>query len=578
MKPVDKALLTQELSELIRNLKDGRLSYFDHARAKQRILDIQQLCAYLLQPNMQTNQHQHLEPLLYAQDFVHTSRYRAFCCGVFSQDKTLEDILYQQPQSTWALLYEPDEGWQIWLLQMPNQTLLISDSGELDTVYAWLVAQQLKYACFDLNHLTPTTRLESSPQDTQPMVKADPTLAIAAVQPMAPMDPVEAFYAAKQEYVAPITVSHLPDVVPVKVRPELPQQDPAPLTPTAAQMTRILRKQETDISQGLDFDLGLEPLDLAPPAQPQTSRQANVSKVEPEPIKAVVLDPILLQKSQRQASIQADVKLFEQANSAPSIALTTQTQASVETAPKRVAVSRPKKSDLGIDFSLQGQSCKVSALLFASHDEHQLYRITPQLNDCPHIDLILHYQEHDQVLQKPIYLAEQINNEGHFIKYLALFGAQGELQAVRLAHLFSQAQAHQIAAVKVLDWPDLEQNLWDFETLFQSYDASARLIWAKQNYYAFIPAYLLQTQKFIQFIEAPATVQTPVLLLKERQKIRIIHGENRLNITPSETAYPYLLLDRQDGISWQLIQEVIHQLPQPIDPITLYQTICAQMG
>lgn len=63
------------------------------------------------------------------------------------------------------------------------------------------------------------------------------------------------------------------------------------------------------------------------------------------------------------------------------------------------------------------------------------------------------------------------------------------------------------------------------------------------------------------------------MLLKERHKIRLIHGQNRLHLSRTEVAYPYLLLDRHQGVSWQLIQTILTQLASPIDCHQLYEVI-----
>ena len=216
MKPLDKALLTQELSQLIASLQDGDLSYFDHARAKQRILAIQYLCSSLLhQQNSQHNKNQ-LEPLLQAQDFVYNCHYSDFCCGIFTQDQELEQVLYQQPQSTWALLYEPQQDWQIWLLQMPNQKLLISENGELEEVYAWLVAQQLKYQCFTLNepeqtYVQPLTTQKIIPQTVHTHQAANPARLDDAISTT--LDATYPAHMHKIEKALHIPVSHFPDLL-----------------------------------------------------------------------------------------------------------------------------------------------------------------------------------------------------------------------------------------------------------------------------------------------------------------------------------------------------------------------------
>ena len=588
MKPLDKALLTQELSELIHSLKDGNLSYFDHARAKQRILEIQHICKMLLQqPNIKNQQH-HLEPLLVAQDFIHQCRYREYCCGVFSQDRQLEDVLYQQQQSSWALLYEPEDGWQIWLLQMPNQKLLISDSGELEEVYAWLVTQQMKYQCFVPEPETiPSRSSHVVPQDTtsftnQVDLKANDTAS-------QDIDATFQAHMQKIEQALHIPVSHLPDVLEPKTTQQIQRkilQDNVFSSGSTPQpvSTRRLRKQEVDISEGLSFDLGLEPI----PINPEKPIYVPPLFSAPEPqIPRVISEPTfdLLDFSSTEPEPKPTIEIKPKVVQAPSAPIQIQSSVDHETndevqqlLSKRMLTSatRTKKSEHVPNLILNGYSCQVSALLFEGAQEKLLYRLTPEQLECEHVDLLLHYTDIDHVFERTIYLAEQTDSQGCFVKYLALFGAVGELQAIRLAHIFSHAQGHKLAAVRSIDWPNLEQNLFDLDDLFNTYQALAQLIWSNSHYYPFIPAHFLQTQKFIQFVETPAYVTTPLLLLKERQKIRVIHGEQRLNLYSDESAYPYLLLDRQQGISWQLIQEVIQSLPQPIDPITLYKAICMQ--
>ena len=598
MKPLDKALLTQELSELIQSLKDGNLSYFDHARSKQRILEIQEICEQLLHNQLFKQQQQQLEPLLYAQDFVYESRYREFCCGVFTEDQTLEDILYQQQHSTWALLYEPNEGWQIWLLQMPNQTLLISDSGDLETVYAWLISQQMKYQCFH-----PNTAPASSEEYTvvTPIEETTPVSEAAAVPTHNHFTHTENSYQAQLNTInqaAEIPTSHLPDLFKESTKQQiqkrvLQQSSFDSSVPPSPKISRLLRKQETDISEGLSFDLGLELLDLSnekpihiPPRF--SAPEPNITKVEQEPH----FEMFEFKQPQAHAEIQQDLSLFERAQfQANKPKPKTTIQASIaekelpdpfievsEPAIKRTttALPRTKKPEHPTQLVLNGFNCAVSALASIDAKEKQLYRLTPEQIKCEHIDLLLHHQEHDHVLQRPVYLAEQVDARGCFVKYLALFGAQGELQAIRLAHIFSHLQGHKLVAVRSIDWPNLQSHLFDADALFHTYDALAQLIWSQKDYYPFIPAALIQTQKFIQFIETPAKSQTPILLLKERQKIRVIHGDNRLNLALNETAYPYLLLDRQQGLSWQLIQEVIQSLNQPIDVLTLHKALSMQ--
>ena len=190
-----------------------------------------------------------------------------------------------------------------------------------------------------------------------------------------------------------------------------------------------------------------------------------------------------------------------------------------------------------------------------------------------HLDLLFYSSSLNLWQQQPIYLAEQLSKQGQFIKYLALLGADDSTQAAQLMHRFTAQNQQYISAIKTISWDNLQTNLTDIERLFYCYRQQSDFSWHMENYQAFIPNSLFQTQKFIQFEESPADIQTPLLLLKEKQKIRLIHGKNRLNLSLQESAYPYLLLDRQQGITWQRIQSVINQLNSPIHVTQLYDAI-----
>lgn len=175
--------------------------------------------------------------------------------------------------------------------------------------------------------------------------------------------------------------------------------------------------------------------------------------------------------------------------------------------------------------------------------------------------------------QGPVFIAEQVQENGQFSQYVLLLGAENQMQAIRLMSNFSGLEKNSIVAVKQSSWQMLHNHFMQVDLLFNHYTECAELVWEIENYFPFIPIQLLQTHKFIQFEENTATVQTPLLLLKDRQKLRLIHGQNRLNLNMQESAYPYLLLDRQQGISWQLIQSALNELNTPVLCAELYASI-----
>lgn len=194
------------------------------------------------------------------------------------------------------------------------------------------------------------------------------------------------------------------------------------------------------------------------------------------------------------------------------------------------------------------------------------------------IDFLIHSDQLDHWLDYPIYLAEQTQQHGEFIKYLALFGADSPTEAIRLSQQFAQSGQHQVAAIREIVWDQLQSHMHDAFSIFQLYTQQAKLVWHIEDYHPFILADLLNSRKFIQFEESSADANTPILVLKERQKIRVIHGQKRVELSRTEIAYPCLVLDRQHGVSWQLIQNTISTLPEPITVFQLFDSIQKQLG
>lgn len=426
MNPLAKALLATELDELIYQLEKGTSSYFETARRKKRVTDIIALCDCPEENQQIFGEKSHIQPIADAEIFAQNCHYSSSFCGVFRRDNLLEKALDQQTKSSWALLFDATLGWQIWIMEYPNCTLLISDWGTLNEVYHWLLEEQQDYAC-----LTPDEGIRLPNK-------------------------------AKKRFIQPISTfkCNLPNT-----------------------------------------------------AQPVEQAPVRLELIPDEP-EHVALPTLHLDQ---------------------------------------------------VEFSLN----ELTDL-----SENKLYQLLPLTQIAPqHIDLLLYYIDFDDVFNRTIYLAEQINAQGHFVKYLALFGAQNELQAIRMVNAFSQSKSHKLAAIRSINWSILSGNLLKIDELFDIYAEQNNIIFQSQPYYPFIPKHLVNMQKFIKFEETYADLDTPILVLKERHKIRIIHGKNRLALSKNEKAFPYLMLDRQDGISWQIIQEKISMLEQPIQPLQLYQAL-----
>ena len=102
---------------------------------------------------------------------------------------------------------------------------------------------------------------------------------------------------------------------------------------------------------------------------------------------------------------------------------------------------------------------------------------------------------------------------------MALFGADSPTEAICLSQQFAQSCQHQVAAIpSEIGWDQLQGHMHDVFSIFQLYTQQAKLVWHIEDYHPFILADLLNSRKFIQFEESPTDANTPILVLKERQK------------------------------------------------------------
>ncbi|WP_343597044.1 hypothetical protein [Acinetobacter sp.] len=118
-------------------------------------------------------------------------------------------------------------------------------------------------------------------------------------------------------------------------------------------------------------------------------------------------------------------------------------------------------------------------------------------------------------------------------------------------------------------WQDHATNL---ETFFDVF-LQEKTLWKPPEIPIFIPRELVLTQRFIPFEEMPASLTTPLILMKERLKYRIVHGENRLQSSVDALGYPCVLFSRQDGVSWQMLRDILTTLSSPVSSDILHIAI-----
>lgn len=279
-------------------------------------------------------------------------------------------------------------------------------------------------------------------------------------------------------------------------------------------------------------------------------------------------------KSQLDAIIQEKI---QPAQITPSAQATARVKPSFRQSPVASANLNKAKPLALNDFSLDGLLCRlerIDARTFPS-----LYRVDlhNEIDQNIKIDwLYLKAENEAQPLwgSAQIFIAEQLYAQGQFSHYVVLVGTHSVEYATTILQAYTDQRHTRTSSIHQTSWNNFKQHYHQHETLFNECIMNGTLVWQRdQRVYPYIPASFINTQKFIPFDETAATFFTPVILLRERQKIRVIHGLERVKLSNEDQAYPYLLLDRTDGYTWQLIRQVISRLPQPISVHDLYQAL-----
>lgn len=479
MNALEKALLIKELHHLLNDLEHGSLSFFEIAKSKSRLIEIFRLCDEPAFKKQILNFKSQIQPEQAATDFADQTLFKLSYRGLFQQDHDLQQALYQNTESGWAILYRPVQGWQMWLIPAPNRSALISAWGSLDDIYQWMLEQQQCYSC-----------LKTDDKLKQKLGMLEQPIPSNSAKPETKLSPDTPAIPQQHQVYDSSLLEPKVDII------------PAP-----DHVTRIASEVQQTNTQGIHELSSI--LEDNPQVIPSITNQKSVSKDFPQTVEL--------------ASYIAHLQPLHEKNAAA-------------------------EAVYGLEIPT-----------------------LPEISQ--YVDLLIHASELKDWQERPVYLAEQVDSQNCFMKYLVWLGAENQIQAVHLMHRFAEPYQHHIAAIKEISWEDLAENFTDFEALFYSYTQKAALIWKNEYYLPFIPAQLFQTQRIIQFKESPADFKTPLLLLKERQKIRVIHGQNRLNLSRTESAYPYFLLERHHGVSWQLIQNIINQVESPIDCYQLYEAI-----
>ncbi|WP_347473358.1 hypothetical protein ABEF86_01310 [Acinetobacter thermotolerans] len=248
---------------------------------------------------------------------------------------------------------------------------------------------------------------------------------------------------------------------------------------------------------------------------------------------------------------------------------------SVREEPQPGTIEKAVKIEVPTSLQWQGLSFQVSEFNFA--ENQNFYQLEVEYPDIEnHVKIAWYNQKENDLNQQPVYLAEQVDHLGRFSHYAMLLGVQEWQKAIELIQLWGKQAGYRITAIKSISSVELGRQFLQLDSLYHAYSQQARLIWQQENYCLYLPLYMMATKKLIIFDEAEAEFNTPLLLLEERQKLWVIHGEKRLSLSSSEQVYPCLILKRDQQINWQMIHQIIRDFKEPIEVHVLYDAILSK--
>lgn len=281
-------------------------------------------------------------------------------------------------------------------------------------------------------------------------------------------------------------------------------------------------------------------------------------------------------ESQLEAIIQEKIQPVTPSSHSGTVTATRPRPSFRQNSPSVANINKAKPVALK-DFNLDGLLCRLERVdpkLYPS-----LYRVElhDEINQNIKIDWLYLKAENDEQPQwgtAQIFIAEQLYEQGQFSHYVVLIGTHSVDYAITVLQAYTDQRHTRTSSIHQTTWTTFKKFYHQHETLFNECIMNGAQVWQRnEEAYPYIPASFINTKKFIPFEETAANFLTPVILLKEHQKIRVIHGAERIKLSAEDQAYPYLLLDRTDGYTWQLIRQVISRLAQPISVNDLYQAL-----
>lgn len=181
-----------------------------------------------------------------------------------------------------------------------------------------------------------------------------------------------------------------------------------------------------------------------------------------------------------------------------------------------------------------------------------------------HLNLLSCDIDMKKIQHSPVYMVENMDHQNHFKYYTFVFAAENPHQAVDLINKLAKKHQEQLAHIAQTTWKEFKNQAFELSKCCQLYHTSHVIVKAS-SLYSHISESLISKQQMIVINEAEATKVTPLLLLQESHRFRIIHGQQRLALGCSANKmYPCMVLSRNSGVTWQMIREQLKFLPSQV--------------
>lgn len=590
MNVIEKINLVQEINQILLALDSQRISFFEIAKSRQRLKEIYKLCDEPIFHQQKLALQALTLPKALALEFAKKSPFYECYQGFFIR----ENALKTQIISGWALLQNAMQQWQAWLI-FSDEAYVASSPWykELNDVLPWLEQQyqqrdadatqeKTSYLTEDVLTIPPTvlhaektlntmlyTQQEGAPLTRRVAYQIHPTMGI------------ESRLVSRENSASSVDLGQ--NLVPTIAVAE--NQDhslvAAVAVEQATQKTPPVQHQliEAEQDKNVDDDVEVLSLNLGQPifhsriaAQIQArnttleqAAQPSIDLGEVQPAIALNVGSSLL------ASVQQQSQYIDVA--------TMNVQTKAET------LLHPQAQDESVTEDLQHDLQQIHVAQYKG----RLQRLSSAFTDEPHtyalhfeqtpptdyLELLVYSETEQDLSHLPIYIAEQVNLQERLSQYVVLFGAVTLPHALKIIQDYVTHTSHRLQAVRKVDWHTFHESFLQLESFTQMYLEQERIVWKKEDYLPYMPVELIHVIKMLPFEETIAQASTPILLLRDRLKLRLVHGKNRLNLSKNESAYPTLILDRKDGASWQLVKTALSELPKPVNVYQLYEKIQA---